>query len=120
MSFRGISGLRPAINAVNTAINTAKGLPRCERLAGNATRADGGPVRTCPCVSVSSPHPSCPHKTEKHAKIFKLVTGSDWATPVDEADPIVMAALTAPQIALIRTIADAEIKAFARGEIDVD
>ena len=120
MSFRGISGLRPDINTVNDAVNTAKGLPRCERLSGNAARTDGGPIRACPCTLVGNPHPLCTNATRRHAKITQLVAASQWATSIDEADPVVMGALTAPQIASIRTIADAEIKVFTRGEIDVD
>lgn len=117
MSFRGIPGTSAEIDVVRDLVNGAMGFPRCERLAGNARRANGGSVRTCPCTVSTSPVASCPHATRFAGPKVTLTTAGVFATPIDESNSAVMTAIGPANVALIRVIRDNEIKSFTRGEI---
>lgn len=110
--MRALVGTAAQVRAAVTRLHTALGLPRCERLAGNAT-LDGRvpPADACPCTDVGAPARSCRFATRRRFAVHRVVTGNltRWVL-VLRADTREDARLTAAQRALIVEIDEAELE----------
>lgn len=106
---------RAAILLVWARHRSGNNLPRCERLAGNASRTDGQPLSICACTDVANPVASCIHATRQLRRPYAL-TDTRFIFPVPLGDPDAQNGLNAGDISAIANVSDTLLKLAARGE----
>lgn len=96
----------PLANELQARISLATSCPRCDNLSGRITTTAKGleQIGPCPCSSPTEPLASCPYKTLTNGPVWELLAGT-FGVEVDEANPLVMGALTGLEQLAIVTVA---------------
>lgn len=89
--------------------HAGQGIPRCERLAGNAFNGDGTPLKPCRCVAAPAPHATCPYATRELGEVIELLSGQ-WAYTIHDERPARLTGLNGADTAALATVNDNQRK----------
>jgi hypothetical protein len=98
-----------AARATQNRHRNGQGIPRCERLAGNARNSDGSSLVPCRCTVSTSPHATCPYATRDLGEVVELLSGQ-FAYVIHDESPGRLNGLNGADNAALATVADNQRK----------